>query len=49
MSLEQFAVLVALVVQTGALFWWGGGLNSTVKRHDEQLLDHEERLREGKL
>lgn len=49
MSVEQFAVLVALVVQTGAFFWWGGSLNATVKRHEGQLEDHEERLREGKL
>jgi len=49
MTMEQIAVLVALVAQTGAFFWWGGSLSSTVKRHEEQLGDHEERLREGKL
>lgn len=49
MTLEQIATIAALVVQTSALVWWASALNATVKHHNEQLLDHEERLREGKL
>jgi len=49
MTLEQLATLAALLVQTAALVWWAATLNSTVKSHDKQLLDHEERLRKGSL
>lgn len=44
-----FTVVAFLAVQTGALVWWAGSLNSTVKHHDKLLLDHEKRLRSGKL
>lgn len=49
MTLEQLATIAALLVQTSALVWWASAINATVKSHDKQLLDHEERLREGKL
>lgn len=44
-----FPILAFLGVHTGALLWWGASLNAAVKHHDRMLLDHEERLREGKL
>lgn len=49
MSIEQLSVLVTLLVQTGAFFWWGATISQTVKHHERELADHEERLRKGEL
>ena len=50
MTNAQFLTfLTAIVGHTAALVWWAASLNATVKHHAQQLEDHEERLREGKL
>lgn len=47
MTNEQFLTLIlAIVVHTGALVWWGATLTATVRHHDRRLEDHEMRLRE---
>lgn len=51
MSLENLFLLALpiVLVHTGALIWWGATITATVRNHDRQLLDHEERLREARL
>lgn len=51
MTIEGWAVsiVVMLLLQTGGFVWWAATLTTTVKNHDRQLFDHEERLRQGEL
>lgn len=50
MTTWQFlAILAAVLTNTVGIVWWAATVNATVKQHGEQLEDHEERLREGKL
>ena len=50
MSDGQFATIVlAILGHTVALVWWAATLTTTVKHHDQRLLDHEARLRKGEL
>lgn len=50
MSTEAFfALLGTLLLHTSALVWWGATLTSTVKHHEEKLLDHETRLRKAQI
>jgi hypothetical protein len=50
MTTEQFlAIVIPLVVQTVAAVWWGASLTASVRQHEKQLADHEERLRAGAL
>lgn len=49
MMLEQYAIIAALLAQTGALVWWASAIHSMVRYHDKQLVDHEVRLRKGSL
>ncbi|MGH9392283.1 MAG: hypothetical protein ACRD1Z_21980 [Vicinamibacteria bacterium] len=50
MSSEQFySLLVAILTNTAGLIWRAATMHATVKQHGRELLDHEERLREGGL
>jgi len=50
MSDGQFgAIVLGIPRDTVALVWWAAALTTTVKHHDQRLLDHEDRLREAKL
>lgn len=40
----DWALVAALLIQTGALFYWGGTISRAVKEHDRRLDRHEERL-----
>lgn len=44
MSYELIGVVVAVVVQTGALFYWGGKLTTEVKDHGRRLSGVEGKL-----
>ena len=46
---EFWGLVVVLIVQTGALFFWGGSIHRAVKEHDRRLDRHEKRLLEGGL
>lgn len=37
-------VLIAIIAQTGALFYWGGKVSSTLKHHDSRLSTHDTRI-----
>jgi hypothetical protein len=36
-SLETLLALIAILVQTGALFYWGGGVRQILKDHERRI------------
>lgn len=36
-ELGVLAALLAIVAQTGAMFYWGGKLSATVEQHEKRL------------
>lgn len=45
LQLAGLGALIAIIAQTGAMFYWGGKLQASVTRHDEDIYDHEIRIR----
>lgn len=46
---QFWGLILALIVQTGALFFWGGTVHRAIGQHEKRLDKHEERLLEGGL
>lgn len=44
MTFQLVAVIVTLVLHTGALFYWGGGIRQMLKEHDRRIEKAEQRI-----
>lgn len=44
-QLGSMAIIIGLLAQTGAMFYWGGKISAGISRLNDLGEDHEERLR----